>query len=450
MAKKLSAADLAHQKRLEAEMHTWSQDLVDKYTKQFQSSNPNQNKVNKELSSGDWKPTIDTSTGKVDTTKLPTGVSVQYENGSGYGDGYSVRYDSNTKTVVVDYNYGAGEYKQEQAANPQKMDVADLNKNSVGTRDFIIEHADGRKETIKDAVMIRNNGVITSYHPVTGELINGHSSKGEKGLYDADDYAFVGTDTANSVTHIKLKDKVVPQAPPPYYPPETSWPITYPLEPGPLPPPVPPPPIYIPPPPPPRPMPPSEPAYETFNVPMPTFSSNLQRQSRFIYFFGIDKVEAKNIKIENTAIRQFAEVKTNGAEWITLETQHYAPDKTGIEYSLIDGTSEIPILPNGETTVMNERLFPNLETRFTVDRIIDIRRNGEVVNLSIDEAKNKRDGLYSVSYETSNANTYRPTTETVGVKATLRSYSEDVDHPYIEGVQVRLYGGEGVLWQENI
>ncbi|MBD8523924.1 hypothetical protein MKY88_24365 [Lysinibacillus sp. FSL R7-0073] len=195
---------------------------------------------------------------------------------------------------------------------------------------------------------------------------------------------------------------------------------------------------------------PSSPVYESFTVPKPTFNSDLQSAHKFVYFFGLDKLEVKSVVQEKNSIRILKDIDVTSAEWIELDVDDYIPEKASIEYYIIDGEKEVPILPNNRKEMKNEKLFPNISTLFEVkEDIYVIRKDGEVVSSKLNEVKNNRDATYSITYSVENQNRYKPTNDEVKIKVILRTYDDTSDAPFIKNIDVKIFGGEGTLWQEN-
>lgn len=196
---------------------------------------------------------------------------------------------------------------------------------------------------------------------------------------------------------------------------------------------------------------PGQPVYEAFTVPQPTFSANLQRAQKFIYFLGLDKLEVKSQIKEKNCVRILKEVDVSSAEWIELEVKDYIPDKASIEYYILDGEKEVPILPNERKEMKNEKIFPNISTLFEIkDANYVIRKDGEATSLKLEEVRNSRDAVYSITYGVDDKNRYVPTESKVKIKTILRSYDDTSDAPFIQNISVKIYGGEGTLWQEGI
>ena len=102
--------------------------------------------------------------------------------------------------------------------------------------------------------------------------------------------------------------------------------------------------------------------------------------------------------------------------------------------------------------IHNERLFPETDLRFIETDDLEvlyekiIKKDGLELPISLDEAKTKYDGRYSVSYTPSIENTYRPLNNTVRIKAIIRTFGDNYDKiPHINMINIRKFGGNA-LW----
>ena len=128
---------------------------------------------------------------------------------------------------------------------------------------------------------------------------------------------------------------------------------------------------------------------------------------------------------------------------------------SSIEYFIVDGDIEVPILPMSEKYVHNERIFPETDLRFDIDidlyNSIDtkIKRNGMTINSSLDSVIDQYDAVYSISYhQADNVYNYTPINDTIRIKAIIRYYGSTLDTiPYIETINIRKYGGN-TLWTQ--
>ena len=78
-----------------------------------------------------------------------------------------------------------------------------------------------------------------------------------------------------------------------------------------------------------------------------------------------------------------------------------------------------------------------------------IKRNGVVVDISLEDAKNQNDGIYSIDYTPSLNYNYTPINSTIRVKAVIRRFGPVQTNPYISSIKVRKYGGD-LLWMETL
>lgn len=123
---------------------------------------------------------------------------------------------------------------------------------------------------------------------------------------------------------------------------------------------------------------------------------------------------------------------------ITLHTKDSCNDDHSIEYSLISAGGEYPILPLSQQVVRNERLFPGLPTRFPVNdtKPVQVKRNNVPVNYTIEEAKGRNDGRYTVDY-TPHSCHYLTVCGTVQVKAVVRIGENDQSSPMINEILLK-------------
>lgn len=195
-----------------------------------------------------------------------------------------------------------------------------------------------------------------------------------------------------------------------------------------------------------------------FNEPIPTFKSNLTRTKKYIYYFGLDQVEAKNVQIDKTSciVSSYIEVGNLGDEdYIQIDASYYSDANSSIEFYIIDGEKEVPLLPINTSSVEHESLFVNLFTRFDIDtsKPVVVRNNGTIcskpyldVISKIDlwkDSSNRHE--YTISYTPLGGVNYKPINTKIQVKAIIRCYTVTDNPPYIENVCIRKYMKAG-LW----
>jgi hypothetical protein len=200
---------------------------------------------------------------------------------------------------------------------------------------------------------------------------------------------------------------------------------------------------------PPVPVAPPRPSIEEFNKPVPVFGADVQEVNKTTYFFGIDTITSTYNIFNNTCGFIFKGVAIGRCSFIELAADAVVNEDCSVEFSIIDGTKEVPILPVTVDRVVNEKFFFNMAPRFEVDtkKAIEIKKNGQIVKRSLDglEDLNLQDGLYTISYTPMNAYRYSPDNEMINVKVIQRLYSDNTEPSYMTNLLVRKYGG-GIPW----
>lgn len=195
-----------------------------------------------------------------------------------------------------------------------------------------------------------------------------------------------------------------------------------------------------------------------FNEPIPTFSTNLTRIKKYVYYFGIDQVEAKSVQIDNTSciVSSYIEIGTLGEDdYIQLDASYYEDINSSIEFYIIDGEKEVPMFPINATSIENESLFINLFSRFNINKTspVIIKNNGVVCNKSYEkiisdinlweDSSNRNE--YTISYVPLDGKNYRPINTKIQVKIIIRCYEISDNPPCVENVRIRKYMKEG-MW----
>lgn len=204
------------------------------------------------------------------------------------------------------------------------------------------------------------------------------------------------------------------------------------------------PPSYTPPSPPPPPPPKIE-----WTEPFPTFSSNLKIIHKFTYFFGLDKLYMKDVSLNDTCcfISEYINVGSlKLGEYIELDATCDISDNASIEFYILDGEMEVPIVPINDKLIQNEKIFHGMPTRFEIDETsaYTIFYNQSPSEVDLATAIQKESG-YTITYKPKGGYTYRPLNQDIKIKAILRSYSDTKYAPRITSMKIRKYGGDA-LW----
>jgi hypothetical protein len=178
-------------------------------------------------------------------------------------------------------------------------------------------------------------------------------------------------------------------------------------------------------------------------------SSNVTQVAGATYVFGIDKIKASYITPEKTSGFLSKEIDIGKCSYIKLAATT-AGQYDSMEYYIVDGTTEAPILPIGIQKIEGERLFYGLPTCFTVDTKfpVTIKENGLDTGIKYSDINSiifDSDSTYTISYTpTSDAYEYFPSNEKIKVKAIQRCY-KTVAPAAITSIVIQKYGG-GIPW----
>ena len=179
----------------------------------------------------------------------------------------------------------------------------------------------------------------------------------------------------------------------------------------------------------------------------------------YSYIFGLDRLNFKLVEPNTSGyfISDYIDIgKMSSIEYITLNVADVKDDNCTIEYSILDGNKEHPILPVGVNIVENEPILPGGQLRFIRNTDVQsssyipevIKKDGQVVDISFDDAINMTDGQYTITY--SPKGEYNKLTgilnESVRIKCCIRNFGTNIkDVSYIDMITIRKYG-EDTLW----
>lgn len=180
----------------------------------------------------------------------------------------------------------------------------------------------------------------------------------------------------------------------------------------------------------------------------------------YSYIFGLDTIEFK--EVTNLSDGYFISEpivigKLGEKEYINIYTKQTNDPNSCIEYSILDGKREIPIMRVNDSLVENEFIYSNKATRFlrsyddTDPKYIPevVKKDGMVINESFDSVigKSELDGRYSITYKPLKDNyNYVPLNTEIRIKAYVRTYLKGAKtSPSIEMITIRKYG-EDTVW----
>lgn len=167
---------------------------------------------------------------------------------------------------------------------------------------------------------------------------------------------------------------------------------------------------------------------------------------KYSYNFGIDSFSFGRAKLNDTMcfISEDIEIENlKENEYIQLIANYNTGGNGSIEFYIIDGANEKPILPIDTNTVINEKIFFGLRTRFSIDPDEDvlIKKHGMLVDISLDQAINSNEDGYTVTYTPMDAHNLYIKNSTIRVKAIIRTYDNTEEAPFIKNMAIKKYGG---------
>lgn len=172
------------------------------------------------------------------------------------------------------------------------------------------------------------------------------------------------------------------------------------------------------------------------------------KETKLLYTFGFEDIQVANK--QHAAISGFMskEIQLPTCDYITLSvnTTSYDETKVSLEYYIVEGTTEMPILPIESKTIVNEAVFFNLPSRFTIDQTkpITIRKNGKATNLRIKDIQKMTSNIsrYSIDYTPlEDPYKYYPKSNTIKIKVIQRCQNDAVPAS-ITSILIHRIGGK--------
>ena len=166
---------------------------------------------------------------------------------------------------------------------------------------------------------------------------------------------------------------------------------------------------------------------------------------RTVYNFGIDSITARYTAPKPVSGFISQPIDIGPCSYVTLSVKTAAKLSGRMEFSIIDGSSEVPILPEEMgKKIVHEKLFPNMPTRFSIDTSVNyvIYKDNTPVQLTYDEVQTMPldDGEYTITYTTKADYKYFPTSTSIRVKVIVRC--PDKKPTPIKAMTIKRFGGE--------
>lgn len=168
------------------------------------------------------------------------------------------------------------------------------------------------------------------------------------------------------------------------------------------------------------------------------------------YYFGLKDIKLFNSsKVNNSGIIS-GYIALSNLSYIIVNSVESGGENYSTEYYILDGLTEVSILPENQELAIKERLFYNTSLRFPVDSTVattlyedgvEISKN--YLELTYDDYENH---VYALTYKPSgDPYRYIPENTNVRVKIIIRCYNDESVSPNISGIVINKYGGK-VEW----
>ena len=162
------------------------------------------------------------------------------------------------------------------------------------------------------------------------------------------------------------------------------------------------------------------------------------------YTFGIEKIEIKQTEPLNVSGFISNEINIGNCNYIEIAV-NLSSKNSSIEYSIVDGIKEVPIMPIEESIIFREKLFYGLDTRFLPDlkKNIIVYKNGEIVQTSFESIRQKdiKNEEYSITYyPMKDSHRYVPSNKKIKLKVIERCLKKEVP-AIINSIVILKYGG---------
>lgn len=168
------------------------------------------------------------------------------------------------------------------------------------------------------------------------------------------------------------------------------------------------------------------------------------------YYFGLKDIKLFNSsKVNNSGIIS-GYIALSNLSYITVNSVESGGENYSTEYYILDGLTEVSVLPENQELAVKERLFYNTSLRFPVDSTVattlyedgvEISKN--YLELTYDDYENH---IYALTYKPGgDPYRYIPENTNVRVKIIIRCYNDESISPNISGIVINKYGGK-VEW----
>jgi len=172
---------------------------------------------------------------------------------------------------------------------------------------------------------------------------------------------------------------------------------------------------------------------------------NTTEETILDYSFSLNNIKIQNKSIKNVYGIVSNDIVLNNFSYLKVDADILENDSSSYELSIIDGSTDIPILPVSYTQVNNEKLIQNIGTRFNIDTSysINIKKNGVYYSnnyTTFDKNLLSSSDVYTISYTPLNPYKKTVSNNIIRLKLIIRIYNNGYP-PSISNIVLKKYGG---------
>lgn len=153
----------------------------------------------------------------------------------------------------------------------------------------------------------------------------------------------------------------------------------------------------------------------------------------YAYYFGINTLEIANKEFYDKCAYVSPAMNVNIGSVLSLKADFTEGKYGSVEFSIIDGINEIPILPESQKEIRNEKVFYQLPVRFNTNEY-KFYEDLTYIGSNMGELPFKQGRTYTVDYVPAAGGSHTAAHNSVRVKAIARMHKQGAAAPQINSI----------------